>query len=418
MAARLETNELRRRRGAGAADMARLDRAARRPQLLETATEAGERLREARIVVVGLGSIGSHLANLIARWSPASLTLVDRADFKAESVLTHPSHPRDIGRSKARVAGEDAKAVSPATRVIVHEGAVEDLPLGTFIGADAVLLASDNLACELEVTRRCTQLGLRLIQASVHGVTLVAQVRSLRNLPAGGGACLACGYQAADWEALDLGTQFSCGGEATSRAASPTKTPTVSPPELCAQAACMALTELSGHLQGVFESDEGRMLESCGYTHATTVTPLVRREACPEEHKAAELVPWGMSLQQTSVGHLFETANGGCDYELNDLALLVEGERFARLGACACPEHPELGRFLPIAEEPGICAGCGLPLIAHPFYTHVRTPGGVLSGHLDRSLAELGARVSGTVAVQNGEHTTLFYPQPQHKARS
>ena len=173
--------EVRAYRGAGAKALRALDREARVPRLLDAPADVGARMRALRVLVIGLGSVGSYLADLLARSSVTSLLLVDRARYKAESVLTHPIHPRDFGRPKATVAGERAKAVCPSTSVHVYDGSVEELGLDAFIGASAVLLSSDNLACELEVSRRCSSLGVPLIQASVHGPTLVAQVRSLAN---------------------------------------------------------------------------------------------------------------------------------------------------------------------------------------------------------------------------------------------
>ena len=364
--------------------------------------------------MIGLGAVGSAASDFCARWGVASLLLVDRGRFKAESILTHPVHPADIGRSKARVAGERAKAISPDSLVRVHEGPVEDLAFDVLFGLDALLLASDNLACELEVSRRCAQLGLRLLQASVHGPSLVAQVRSLANRPGADGPCLACDYQAADWQAYDRGTLFSCAGPEDSNATRPDGPATRSAPELCTQAACLAVTELAGLLQGRHAAGENRLVEACGFHHGTTVAPLVRRAHCPESHRALERVPLERPLIEATPRQLFEAVGAQVAQapgmpSLLSLSLSVEGERFARLGACACPEHPELGRFLPVAGPAGTCDGCGLELEAHPVYTHEEVPAAALVAHLDRSLGSLGARVDGCLRVARAERSFLFH---------
>ena len=75
---------------------------------------------------------------------------------------------------KASSLGRIAKAVSPGTQVYVLDGAVEALDLTWFKDADFVILATDNLNAEITVGQHCLWLGIPLIQAAVHGDTLVA----------------------------------------------------------------------------------------------------------------------------------------------------------------------------------------------------------------------------------------------------
>ena len=96
------------------------------------------------------------------------------------------------------------------------DGPVQELPITAFADAHLVVLATDNLAAEVEVGQRCLWLGKPLIQASVHGETLVAQVRSFVNRE--GGACPACGFSAVEWAHLNRETSFSCEGGANGRA--------------------------------------------------------------------------------------------------------------------------------------------------------------------------------------------------------
>lgn len=434
--------------GVGAQALRALDRDARAPRLLDIpvakaidqegaeGSAGGGSMRALRVIVVGLGSVGSYFADLLARSTVASLLLVDRAHFKPESVLTHPVHPHDLGRPKATVAGERAKAVSPSTRVEVFDGPVEELGLDAFVDSDAVLLASDNLACELEVSRRCLFLGVPLIQASVHGPTLVAQVRSLGNPPhssEGGGPCLACGFQAADWVALDRGTVFSCAGGPARR----NGIPTVSPAELCSLAASLGVTELLGRTVGLVPASTSRLIEYCGFTHRTSVTPLDRRAACPLDHETWRVVRWegrlasatpralfaaaGVTLGTGSLGTGSASAGSGCNAEdaLQGVSMTVAGYRFSGKGLCACPEPPPLERFRSMHHESmkngdAPCAACGTPLEPHPFHTHEVVPGTALRDHLDRALGKLGADTPRTVLVRRDEQACLFHAQPFH----
>lgn len=398
--------ELRARRGRGAAAMRALDRGARSPRLVDApVADAGAAVRALHVVVVGQGSVGAAMTDLLARSGVASLALVDRDRVGPESVLTHPVHPDAIGRAKATVAAERAKAVSPATRVLVHDGPVEALGLGAFAGADAVLLASDNLACEVEVGQRCRHLGVPLLQASVHGATLVAQVRSLGHGDTDG-PCLACGYQAADWAALDRGTRYPCAG-GPAEADAP---PTVSPPQLCAGAASLALLELLARATGLVAPSESRLVELCGFGPRSSVTPLERRAACPCDHATWRVVRWGRPLGSASPRALFAAAGGpaeAVEAGLAELSIAVAGHRFGRLAACDCREHPRVERFRPLGAGVEPCAACGAPLEPHPLYTWQVVPGSALAGQLDRPLEALGAAAPETVLVRRRDAAAL-----------
>jgi len=408
--------EIRTRRGAGALEMRELDRDARMPKLLDLpagVSEAGECMRAQHIVVVGLGSIGSYFAELLARMGVASLLLIDRDVSKSESVLTHPLHPRDIGRPKATLGGERAKAICPATRVRVFDGAVEDLPLDAFVGATAVLLASDNLECERAVSRVSTHLGLPLIQASVHGPTLVAEVRSLANRVGEDGPCLTCGYQAADWEALNTGTVYSCTGGPAKR----NGIPTVSPPSLCSTAASLAITELLARCTELVSASESRVVTYCGFNHKTTVTSLDRRAECPSDHSVWRVAEWAGPLANATPRQLLSAA--GCDGgdSLVAASMTVAGYRFCRVGICGCVAHPALGRFVPALSESSLCAKCEARLEPHPLYTYEVVPGKALCSSLDQTLAELGVAEPSTVLVRVAEEASLFH-SPRASARS
>jgi molybdopterin/thiamine biosynthesis adenylyltransferase len=399
--------EIRARRSRGAELMRELDRDARMPKLLDLpdGSDLGERVRALNVVVVGVGSIGSYFADQLARLGVAELLLIDRDNSKSESVLTHPIQPRDIGSGKAITAGQYAKAISPATRVYACNSSVEDLPLDVFVDASAVLLASDNLACEREVSQICKHLGLPLIQASVHGSTLVAQVRSIANQKEHDGPCLTCDYQAADWKALNEGTTFSCTG-------GPTQVdglPTVSPPQLCATAASLAVTELLNRCTGIVAEAESRLITYCGYNHQTTVTPLERRDGCPSDHSSWHVAGWDRPLLKATPRELFAVAGCKAESAMVNASMTVAGYRFCRLAICGCSEHPVAERFKAKHSEGALCVVCGDQLESHPFYTYEVVPGKALIGVLDASLEELGVDGVDTVLVQYGDKSVLIH---------
>src|SRR5262249_3239740 len=142
--------------------------------------------------------------------------IVDRGRFKPESLLTQPIAPDDLGNPKAESTGRLCKRISPQTAVAAWDGPVEELGTLAFADVDFVVLATDNLAAEVEVGQRCLGWRKPLVHASVHGETLVAQVRFFANAN-GEGPCPACAFGAAEWAHLNQETTFSCEGLAAGR---------------------------------------------------------------------------------------------------------------------------------------------------------------------------------------------------------
>ena len=394
-----------------AAALAGLDRNARMPRLLDVPGDAGAILRAEHLVVVGLGSVGLPLAEVAARLGVGSLTLVDRGLIKPESVLTHPVQPGDVGRPKALLAGERAAAVGPDTRVRVFVGPVEGLSLDAFLGATRILLATDNLAGEATVGALATHLGLPLLQASVHGPTLTAQVRALANTGAPDDPCLQCGWTEREWSDLDRGTVFSCEGAAApgARAAAESSSiPTRSLPHLCAMAAHLAWMELTRRALGIADAAASTLVGYCGFNHRTSLSPLARDADCPADHARWALRPAPRPLAAVTPAELFGLAGQARGTPPEALSLELDAYRFATAWACGCPG----GRFFrPAAMGAGAaCPHCGKARAPHPFHTHAEVPGGALRGHLGRTLAELGAGAPATALVRAPGGTVLVHP--------
>ncbi len=136
-----------------------LRRGARLPRFMHGPADADAKLGALRVGIVGVGSVGGQCALHLARLLVAGLWLVDGKSVKAESLATHEVSPGDVGKPKASVFGHRCRAISPVTIVETFVGRVEDLPLDAFADADIVIIATDNLAAELEVARRCRLLG-------------------------------------------------------------------------------------------------------------------------------------------------------------------------------------------------------------------------------------------------------------------
>jgi molybdopterin/thiamine biosynthesis adenylyltransferase len=391
--------------------MRALDRAARATPLFEVEQDLGAAFRKLEVGFVGLGSVGMHAADAVMRLAPRRALCVDPARVKPESVLTHPCAPADVGRSKARVVAERAKAISPETRVEFFEGAFEVLPIEVLAGLGCIVLASDNLAAEAQVGRVAQQLGIPLLQGSVFGPTLTAQCRVFGASPDAAGPCPCCLF-GEEWDALDRGVVFSCqGSSAGAGRATPERAaaPTVSPPFLCAIAAQLTVVELARQVVGISNREESRLVDYCGFQHRTTVTRLERNPSCPQNHRRVRVERVGRDLGEITPDELLSRAGYG-DEDPRRVTLTADGYFFASLLACECTTHPMLARFLPEDGSLGRCPTCHSPFSAHPLHRHVEVPAQALEHRRHRSLASTGAPLPEAVWVRGDRGDVLFCP--------
>jgi len=377
----------------------------RLPRFLDMPDDAHDRLDQLNVAIVGVGSVGRNAALHLARLQIAGLLLIDCGRLKAQSVLTHLISPADVSQPKASNAGRVCKRVSPDTRVMVSDGTVQELPLTAFAGVDVIFLATDNLLAESEVAQRAIWLGKPLIQASVHGATLVGQVRCFSNRD-GQGACPVCSFSEVEWNHLNLQTRFNCDGPPMGKAAAEiTKEPTMSTSFLCSTAADLALVQILRYVLGLGAPVMDTMLEYCGYTHRTVVSPLVRNPECRCDHTTYERAPCPRPVPDCTLRQ-FASLAGFDGEEL--LSFRVDEMTYAELGACGCGGSRPLRRFVADGAHVGRCRSCGAPVFPRPSDSHRPVPRSVVADVLDRPLRDLGAGAAQWLAVRCGDRAVLF----------
>lgn len=140
---------------------ARLDRTAR---LLGLASM--ERLAAARVVVLGLGGVGSFTAEALARAGVGHLVLVD-GERVEETNANRQLHALDgeYGRFKAEVVAERLRRAAPGCEIVPFcepygpENADRLVPPGTSWVVDAV----DTVVAKLHVIARCLDLAIPVV---------------------------------------------------------------------------------------------------------------------------------------------------------------------------------------------------------------------------------------------------------------
>jgi molybdopterin/thiamine biosynthesis adenylyltransferase len=355
-------------------------------------------LARLRVACVGVGAVGRNACLHLARLGVGALYICDRGFYKPESRLTQPIDPDEVGRPKAETVARLARRLSPATTVYVYDGPFESLGTTALADADIVLLATDNIRAEMHCGQRCLHLGKPLVQASVHGGTLTAQVRFYANTSAAG-PCPACGLTREERASLTGEVVYSCDGTVAHTA----ENPTTSTSHLCALAGDLAVNQILRYALRLGASVVDQEIEWNGFTLASRVTPLKRKPDCPADHVVWTTRHGDRPVGDCTLRQVAHLAGMHQDGVLERATFRVGESSYVQRGVCPAGHGQAVERFVEPGETVGTCTICGEPLRREPFFTHDRAPGRLLVTQLDRPIRELCAtRPQWVLVSENG----------------
>jgi tRNA A37 threonylcarbamoyladenosine dehydratase len=126
------------------------------------------RLGRARMMVVGLGGVGSYAAEALVRAGVGHLTLVD-FDQVCLTNLNRQLHAtrRTIGAAKVGVMAERCKSINPKATIVLEQKFYEAKTAEELLtpGYDYVLDAIDNVTAKIHLLEQCVQRGLPVVSA-------------------------------------------------------------------------------------------------------------------------------------------------------------------------------------------------------------------------------------------------------------
>ena len=379
----------------------------RLPDFFNAAPDAEAILGDLKLLIAGCGAIGRNIALHLARLKISELRLVDKKKIKKESLLTHSVVPQEISMPKASSLGRIVKAVSPETKVFVYDGAVETLDLTWFKDVDFVILATDNQNAEITVAQRCLWLGEPLIQAAVHGDTLVAQVRFFGTHKQN--ACPACGYSRAEWNALNRQTKYSCEANAPSAAGAKIfAPPTMSVSFLCSLAADLSLAQVLRHTLDLGAPVDNTILEFCMYTHKTAISPLKRKADCPCDHTSFTQASTLQRISEFSLAGIARIAGYDSELGLTGVSFRLGDMQFCEQGFCKCRQKRPLRRFVHPGKCTKRCKSCSEKIYPHPFFTYSNVPATVVLDQLDCRLGDLGVKTEKWAMLRGPQQSLLL----------
>lgn len=142
--------------------------------MLPQVGEAGqEKLAGSKVLIVGLGGLGSPAALYLAAAGVGELHLVDGDRIEISNLqrqVLYKTNHRD--KHKALVAAQQLTAANPEIRVLAHCRTADKAWLGELLAAqafDLVLDCTDNLAIRYAINDVCREARVPAVMASVRG---------------------------------------------------------------------------------------------------------------------------------------------------------------------------------------------------------------------------------------------------------
>src|SRR3954453_10527676 len=146
---------------------AELERYSRQLVLPEWSGAAQERLKEASVIVVGAGALGSPVATYLAGAGGGQLGVVDEDDVELSNLHRQPLHfTPDVGLPKASNAVVKLSALNTEVHVDQYPVRLDTANAEAIVmGADLVVDCSDSFETRYVVNNACCAQGVPLVEA-------------------------------------------------------------------------------------------------------------------------------------------------------------------------------------------------------------------------------------------------------------
>ena len=129
-----------------------------------------KRLKNAKVLCVGAGGLGSPALLYLAAAGVGTLGVIDFDVVDESNLQRQIIHGQsDVGRPKALSARDSIKEVNPYITVVVHEEALDnDNVMEIFAGYDLIVDGTDNFATRYLVNDACVLLGKPYVWGSIY----------------------------------------------------------------------------------------------------------------------------------------------------------------------------------------------------------------------------------------------------------
>jgi adenylyltransferase/sulfurtransferase len=284
-----------------------------------------EKLRAAKVMVVGAGAIGNEVLKNLALLGIGHVWVIDLDEIE-DSNLTRSILFRqaDCGRSKAIAAAEAVRNINPDVNITpIHGNVIMDVGLGLFRDADVVIGCLDNREARLWVNRSCWKVGTPWIDGGIQEISGVAKVFVPPD-----GACYECAMTENDYRLINL--RYSC-PLLRREELQAGKVPTA--PTIASMIGGLQVQEALKLLHGLPVS-AGEALVWNGVANNFYKTAYQRRENCLSHDTYPEPIELPLAAAQSTADDLFAAATSHFDGN-RDLTLSLDRDLVVSLD-CAC----------------------------------------------------------------------------------
>jgi len=351
-----------------------------------------EKVRAARVLVVGAGALGNEVLKNLALMGVGHLFVVDFDTIEAanlsRSVLFRES---DARRSKAEVAAARVRALNPEVHVqYLHGDVTSQLGLGVVRRMDAVVGCLDNREARLAINRFCYWSGKPWVDGAIQELLGLVRV-----FVPGRGGCYECSLTEA--ARRDLSLRYSCPLLARQNILLG-KVPTT--PTIASIIGGMQAQEALKLIHGM-PVEAGKVIHFNGMTNEMHTSAYLPREDCESHWTYGAIQELPARADRTTLEELLRIARADLGAEA---VLDLDQELVLTLTCPSCQTTETVLR--PISEvtfEAGHCPVCGL--LRETQLTHQ------ISGQeafLHRTLASVGVPALHVVRAHNAREFRFY----------
>ncbi len=336
-----------------------------------------DKLRAAKVMVVGAGALGNEIIKNLALLGIGGIVIVDFDTIEdtnlSRSVLFRAS---DVGRRKVNAAADMARQINPDVAVHpLHADIVHDVGAGVFREMDIIFGALDNREARVAINSLAWRVGRPWVDGAIEVINGVARLFVPPD-----GPCYECTMSELDYKLLSV--RRSCALLSRDDIILG-KVPTT--PTTASVIAGIQVQEAVKYLhrdRGL-PTLAGRGFIFNGLTHDSYVVEYQRRDDCPAHYTYPEVDEIDRGIYDTTAADLLATARDALG---PDAVVEFERELIVGLRCTQCGTYERrFGSLSSVSEDQARCPRCGLlrdPDLIHALYGH--------EDFLDLTLAQLG----------------------------
>ncbi len=139
--------------------------------MADVGLEGQMKLREAKVLVVGAGGLGSPLLYYLAAMGIGNIGIADPEEVDLSNLQRQILYTiNDIGKSKAKAAKDRLKKLNPDVKIEIFPFYLNEINSEEIIVSYDIIVASvDNISTRYFVNDTCIKLGKPFVEAGVSG---------------------------------------------------------------------------------------------------------------------------------------------------------------------------------------------------------------------------------------------------------